>query len=82
MTYNEMCILALQYARAYAIGSPIVTDAEYDNLVHRIKEIEEGMLPSAIHPKSPSKWVEPAYGGGLSKIVNRFPAYSLQDYFN
>ena len=65
----------------YQNDAPYLTDAEYDTLKHRNKQIEN-RFPELIRTDSPSQKVGAAVKSGFGKIQHRFPMLSLGDVFS
>lgn len=65
----------------YQNDAPYLTDAEYDALKRRNRQIE-ARFPELIRADSPSKRVGAAAKNGFGKIRHRFPMLSLGDVFS
>jgi DNA ligase (NAD+) len=83
---NEMMRLARQIKRAnkkyHVDDAPDMSDAEYDALVRRNKELEEA-YPQLVRPDSPSKQVgAPVDNSALSKVTHAVRMMSLDNAFN
>ena len=65
----------------YQNDAPYLTDAEYDALKRRNRQIE-ARFPELIRADSPSKRVGAAAKNGFGKIQHRFPMLSLGDVFS
>lgn len=81
----ELEYLAAEMAKSdiayYQNDAPYLSDAEYDRLKRRNREIEE-LFPDLIRPDSPSRRVGAAVKNGFSKVNHRFPMLSLGDVFS
>ena len=65
----------------YQNDAPYLTDAEYDALKRRNRQIE-ARFPELIRADSPSKRVGAEAKNGFGKIRHRFPMLSLGDVFS
>lgn len=81
MEYLEKVKLANKWAYAYyTLDNPEATDAEYDELLNSIKEIEKET--GFVHPTSPTLRVGDIVLEGFEKINHQEKMYSLEDVFN
>ncbi len=66
--------------RYYVLDDPVISDAEYDNLVEELRRLEE-QFPEFYDPNSPTVRV----GGGVlnkfEKVEHKIPMLSLEDGF-
>lgn len=65
----------------YQKDSPDITDAEYDQMMRRLQQIE-AEYPDLASPDSPSQSVGAAPSKGFSQIQHRMPMLSLDNAFN
>ncbi len=66
--------------RYYALDDPEITDAEYDRLFDRLKELERAH-PNLITPESPTQRVGAEPQAAFSPVEHRVPMLSLQNGF-
>jgi len=83
---NELMRLARQIARHdelyHAKDAPEISDFEYDALIRRNRELEEG-FPHLVRPDSPSQKVGHAVAASpLSKVTHEVRMMSLDNAFN
>ncbi len=64
----------------YQKDAPEISDADYDALVHRNREIEE-RFPELRRPDSPSESVGAPPAGGFAKVRHSLPMLSLDNAF-
>jgi DNA ligase (NAD+) len=66
--------------RYHVLQSPIISDAEYDRLLRRLKEIES-QNPELITPDSPTQRVGGAAAEGFVRVAHPAPILSLGNAF-
>lgn len=66
--------------RYYALNSPIVSDAEYDKLLHQLQELE-AQHPELITPDSPTQRVGAAPLREFAEVQHQLPMLSLDNAF-
>ena len=80
--YLEAIATLKKWAKAYYTDdAPLATDAEYDELYHRILEFEE-QNPLLISPDSPSIKVGGEVLESFEKSAHIAPMWSMEDIFN
>lgn len=62
--------------RYFVLGSPIITDGEFDAMVRELRAIEDAN-PDLITPDSPTQRVGSDVGGDLPKVTHPAPILSL-----
>ena len=67
--------------RYYALDDPEITDAEYDRLMSRLRELE-AQHPDRITPDSPTQRVGAAPLAAFKTVVHEVPMLSLDNAFN
>lgn len=67
--------------RYHVLDDPVISDAEYDGLVNRLREIEAAH-PELITPDSPSQRVGGAAADKFTKVPHPAPILSLSNAFN
>lgn len=67
--------------RYYALDDPEVTDAEYDRLMRRLRELE-AQYPERITPDSPTQRVGSAPLSEFASVVHEMPMLSLDNAFS
>jgi len=67
--------------RYYVQDNPEITDAEYDALVTRLKELEQ-QHPELITPDSPTQRVGGRPAEGFAEVIHRRPMLSLDNSYN
>jgi len=67
--------------RYYVLDQPVISDAEYDDLMRELKELEE-MYPEFITPDSPTQRVGAPPQEEFGTIIHEIPMLSLQDARN
>lgn len=67
--------------RYYVLNDPVISDAEYDRLVRRLKELEE-KFPELITPDSPTQRVGEKIEGGFPTFPHSVPMLSLDNAFD
>ena len=78
----ELNDLLTKYGYAYyVLDKPLVTDAEYDQLLQELLALEE-QNPSLIYPTSPTQRVGGAVLAGFQKVTHTTPMLSLSNAFN
>lgn len=65
----------------YELDAPVISDAEYDELMRELIAIEEA-YPELVTPESPSQRVGGAVGEGFATITHRSPMLSLANAFS
>jgi len=66
--------------RYYVLNDPVISDAEYDRLVRRLKELEE-KYPQFITPHSPTQRIFPGLVEGFPTVVHRQRMLSLENAY-
>ncbi|WP_020675389.1 NAD-dependent DNA ligase LigA [Geopsychrobacter electrodiphilus] len=80
--HAELCRQLHHHSHRYhALDAPEISDAEYDQLLQELLEIEK-KHPSLIVPQSPSQRVGAQPQTGFKQIVHRRPMLSLENAFN
>jgi DNA ligase (NAD+) len=64
--------------RYYVLDSPLISDAEYDELYRRLQQIEE-QHPELIAPDSPTQRVGPPPAAGFKPVSHRGRMMSLDN---
>lgn len=67
--------------RYHVLDSPVVSDAEYDRLLNRLRELEAAH-PELITPDSPTQRVGGAVAARFKKVPHPAPILSLSNAFN
>lgn len=67
--------------RYYVLKDPVISDAEYDRLFKRLKELEE-KYPELITPDSPTQRVGEKIEGGFPTFPHSVPMLSLDNAFD
>ncbi len=67
--------------RYYVLNDPVITDAEYDKLMLRLKELE-AKYPELITPDSPTQRVGGAPAPEFKKVKHEEPMLSLDNAFS
>ena len=67
--------------RYYVLDSPVISDEEYDALVHELKELEE-RYPETITPDSPTQRVGAPPSEKFRTVTHSVPMLSLDDAFS
>ncbi|MEK6737012.1 MAG: NAD-dependent DNA ligase LigA, partial [Pseudomonadota bacterium] len=65
----------------YALDNPVIPDAEYDRLFHKLQEIEQA-YPYLITPESPTQRVGAAPLKAFSQVTHDIPMLSLGNAFD
>jgi DNA ligase (NAD+) len=67
--------------RYYVLDDPQITDAEYDQLMHRLQELEAA-FPDLITPDSPTQRVGATPLEGFGTVLHALPMLSLDNAFS
>jgi DNA ligase (NAD+) len=67
--------------RYYVLDSPVISDEEYDALVHELKELEE-RYPETVTPDSPTQRVGAPPSDKFKTVTHSVPMLSLDDAFS
>ena len=67
--------------RYYALDDPQVTDAEYDRLMQRLRELE-AQYPESVTPESPTQRVGVTPLSAFQTVVHEMPMLSLDNAFS
>ena len=67
--------------RYYALDDPVISDAEYDNLMRSLNELE-AQYPELIIPESPTQRIGASPAEGFPEVRHSVPMLSLQNAFN
>jgi DNA ligase (NAD+) len=67
--------------RYYVLDAPTITDAEYDQFMRRLRELEAAH-PELVTPDSPTQRVGGVASGDFAKIAHRAPMLSLSNAFS
>ncbi|WP_331347063.1 NAD-dependent DNA ligase LigA [Cellvibrio sp. UBA7661] len=67
--------------RYYALDDPQITDAEYDRMMQRLRELEE-QYPDAVTPDSPTQRVGAAPLSAFQTVIHEMPMLSLDNAFD
>jgi len=67
--------------RYYVLNDPVISDEEYDQLMHRLLELEE-KFPELVTPDSPTQRVGAPPREGFATVTHSIPMLSLQDARN
>jgi DNA ligase (NAD+) len=67
--------------RYYALDDPQITDAEYDRLMQRLRELEQ-QYPESITPDSPTQRVGATPLSVFATVVHELPMLSLDNAFS
>jgi DNA ligase (NAD+) len=65
----------------YVLDSPEISDAEYDQLLDRLKKLED-QHPEFVTPDSPTQRVGGRPAEGFAEVVHRRPMLSLENSYN
>lgn len=65
----------------YVLDSPEISDAEYDQLLDRLKKLED-QHPEFVTPDSPTQRVGGRPAEGFAEVVHRRPMLSLDNSYN
>lgn len=80
--YHALVAQALEWQNAYyGSAEPLVSDAEYDQLVARIAQLEDE-TPGLTSPDSPTQAVGRAAGSVFDPVVHLSPMLSLDNAFS
>nr|WP_106781412.1 NAD-dependent DNA ligase LigA [Lysinibacillus timonensis] len=78
----ELNALLHEYGHAYyVLDKPLVSDAEYDQLLRELMELER-QNPSLIYPDSPTQRVGGKPLEGFQKVTHNYSMLSLSNAFN
>ena len=66
--------------RYYVLDEPTVPDAEYDRLMHELRELEAAH-PQAVTADSPTQRVGAAPSDAFTSVSHKVPMLSLSDVF-
>lgn len=67
--------------RYYALDDPQITDADYDRLMQRLRQLEE-QYPESVTPDSPTQRVGATPLSAFQTVVHEMPMLSLDNAFN
>lgn len=67
--------------RYYALDDPQITDADYDRLMQRLRELEE-QYPESVAPDSPTQRVGATPLSAFQTVVHEMPMLSLDNAFS
>ena len=67
--------------RYYVLDDPEISDSEFDQLMHRLQELESAH-PELITPDSPAQRVGGAVSGELPKVPHQVPMMSLDNTYS
>lgn len=67
--------------RYYALDDPQITDADYDRMMNRLRQLEE-QYPGAVVPDSPTQRVGAAPLSAFKTVVHEMPMLSLDNAFS
>jgi len=67
--------------RYYALDNPQITDADYDRLMQRLRELEE-QYPESVTPDSPTQRVGATPLSAFQTVVHEMPMLSLDNAFS
>ncbi len=67
--------------RYYVLAAPIISDAEYDHLLNRLRDLEK-KHPELFSPDSPTQRVGAPIQAGFSEVVHLTPMLSLANAFS
>lgn len=67
--------------RYYVLDAPVVPDAEYDRLFHRLKALEDAH-PELVTPDSPTQRVGEKPAAGFAEVRHAVPMLSLDNVFS
>jgi DNA ligase (NAD+) len=65
----------------YALGEPVISDAEYDELFRELQKLEAGH-PELVTPDSPTQRVGTAPAEAFAEVTHRVPMLSLNNAFD
>lgn len=71
----------LHEERYYVLDDPEISDAEYDRLLERLKQLED-QHPELVTPDSPTQRVGGRPAEGFAEVVHRRPMLSLDNSYN
>ena len=67
--------------RYYVLDDPVVSDAEYDQMLRDLRGLEEAH-PELLTPESPTQRVGAAPAEGFTQVQHRLPMLSLSNAFD
>ncbi|HEY9765676.1 MAG TPA: NAD-dependent DNA ligase LigA, partial [Chroococcales cyanobacterium] len=67
--------------RYYVLAAPIISDAEYDHLLNRLRDLEK-KHPELFSPDSPTQRVGAPIQAGFSEVLHLIPMLSLANAFS
>jgi DNA ligase (NAD+) len=67
--------------RYHVLNQPVITDTEYDDLLHRLRDLEE-KRPDLITPDSPTQRVSGSPAAGFEQYIHKRPMMSLDNSYN
>ncbi|RMA97924.1 NAD-dependent DNA ligase LigA [Hydrogenothermus marinus] len=67
--------------RYYVLSNPVISDYEYDQLFHKLKELEK-KFPQIITPDSPTQRIPSELIEGFPKVKHLTPMLSLDNSYN
>ncbi|NDY41825.1 NAD-dependent DNA ligase LigA [Dissulfurirhabdus thermomarina] len=67
--------------RYYVLDSPVISDAEFDALMHELRDLE-ARYPETVTPDSPTQRVGAAPADRFRKVPHAVPMLSLDDAFS
>src|SRR3954454_5520057 len=67
--------------RYYVLDDPEISDADYDQLMRELLDIEQ-QYPSSVTPDSPTQRVGAAPVAGFAEVVHTVPMLSLENGFS
>jgi len=80
--YNQLCAEIWEHNRRYYIDhQPIISDEQFDHLLHTLEEIEK-QHPQWISPSSPTQRVNESLSEGFNNIEHRIPMLSLANTYS
>jgi DNA ligase (NAD+) len=71
-------VLAEHAHRYYTLDDPVISDAEYDELMRELRVLEESH-PDLVTPESPTRTVGAATSSLFAPVVHRRPLFSLDN---
>ena len=79
--YEDLESYLLKCRTAYGEGSPIITDAEYDQMMQVLRAVEENH-PEWVDAASPARTVDDPIRNGTVKVQHDVPMLSIRDVFD
>ncbi|MBI2171653.1 MAG: NAD-dependent DNA ligase LigA [Chloroflexi bacterium] len=67
--------------RYHVLDAPVISDAQYDNLMRELREME-AHYPTLVTPDSPTQRVGAAPAEGFAEVAHPVPLLSLDNVFN